>query len=132
MVADELALDIVERYVRRGDTVLDPFCGSGRLLAAGAHLSGTRVGIDANPLACLLTRAKLAKADVTILRAVVDEIDLIRGRHVRCSIELRLAMHRTHVRTVGNFTVWMLKLGVDLQCRPGTALKGDFDIALRN
>ena len=73
MVADGLALSLAARHVRAGDAVLDPFCGSGRLLAAVRQPS-VRVGIDTNPLACLLTRAKLADADVDVLAAMLTEL----------------------------------------------------------
>lgn len=74
MVADELALDLVRRYVPSGSAVLDPFCGSGRLLAAAANAS-LRVGVDTNPLACLLTNAKLANANASILADIVSQIE---------------------------------------------------------
>ena len=75
MVADELALNLAERYVKPGDSVLDPFCGSGRLLAAAARQPGKCVGFDANPLACLLTRAKLASPKAIILGDILDDIE---------------------------------------------------------
>lgn len=67
MVADELALALTVAHVRTGMTVLDPFCGSGRLLAASAGVAGIRAGADINPLACLITRAKLAAADAKVI-----------------------------------------------------------------
>jgi SAM-dependent methyltransferase len=70
MVADPLALNLAGRFVSTGDTVLDPFCGSGRLLAA-AEKAALRVGIDTNPLACLLTQAKLVPARREVLRSVL-------------------------------------------------------------
>ena len=62
MVADELAISLVDRFVPERAKVLDPFCGTGRMLAAATKAS-LCVGYDANPLACLLTEAKFARAD---------------------------------------------------------------------
>jgi 16S rRNA G966 N2-methylase RsmD len=58
MVADDLALSIAAATVRPGARVLDPFCGSGRLLMAASSLGAQSHGFDVNPLACLITRAK--------------------------------------------------------------------------
>lgn len=60
MVADPLALQIAARYVSKGDRVLDPFCGTGRTLVAAAQMGAHAVGVDVNPLAVLISRAKLA------------------------------------------------------------------------
>ena len=81
MVADELAIDLVRRYLPTGAAVLDPFCGSGRLLAA-AECASVRVGVDANPLAWLLTSAKLADASATIIADLVNDL----ARAKRCAI----------------------------------------------
>jgi len=83
MVADDLALRLAREHVRAGDSVLDPFCGSGRLLAASASQSVHRVGVDANPLAWLLTSAKLSNPDPKRLRAVLEGIPARRARKVR-------------------------------------------------
>jgi tRNA G10 N-methylase Trm11 len=90
MVADELAVSLATRYVKPSDSVLDPFCGSGRLLVASARVSGRRVGVDINPLACLLTRAKLANPNLAVLSEVLNKAQKIRQKigAVR-SIELR-------------------------------------------
>jgi site-specific DNA-methyltransferase (cytosine-N4-specific) len=77
MVADELAISLVEDNVPPGARVLDPFCGSGRLLAAATHAS-LRVGIDVNPLAWLLTKAKLAHADPARIASILAEIGTAR------------------------------------------------------
>jgi len=74
MVADELASDLAQRYVRGGHKVVDPFCGSGRLLAASAEISRRCVGIDTNPLAWLLSSAKFAKADIRVLQSVLAKM----------------------------------------------------------
>ena len=44
---------------RRSDVVLDPFCGSGTALLEAILAGRNAAGADANPLARLLTRAKL-------------------------------------------------------------------------
>ena len=57
-----------------GSVLLDPFCGSGTVLYEGA-LAGLRpVGSDSNPLARLVTRAKLTPLDREIARRQLDEI----------------------------------------------------------
>ena len=71
MVADDLARSLAEQHVDLGARVLDPFCGSGRLLAASENAS-VRVGLDMNPLACLMTRAKLANASADLIDEVLS------------------------------------------------------------
>ena len=75
MVADDVAVDLAEKYIGQGSTVLDPFCGSGRLLFAGAVRSGKYIGIDTNPLACLIVRAKAVFADPFVIGNVVKEMN---------------------------------------------------------
>jgi len=62
MVPDELAVDIANEYVSPNSRVLDPFCGTGRLLMAAAEIGAQCVGYDVNPLAVLITEAKSATA----------------------------------------------------------------------
>lgn len=45
--------------VAQGERVLDPFCGSGTTLVESAHLGINAVGIDVNPLAVAIVRAKM-------------------------------------------------------------------------
>ena len=54
-----IAAHLIREYTRLGQTVLDPFCGSG-VIPLEASLLGRRVvANDINPYAILLTRAKL-------------------------------------------------------------------------
>jgi DNA modification methylase len=52
-----------------GLSVLDPFCGSGTTLLESAMLGNSVVGIDVNPIAVLISRAKLASIDAENLEA---------------------------------------------------------------
>jgi DNA modification methylase len=59
----DTAARLVEGLSRNGDTVLDPFAGSGTVLVE-ARLRGRRAwGIDANPLAVELARLKVGGVD---------------------------------------------------------------------
>lgn len=48
-----------------GDTVLDPFCGSGTVLVEGMLAGRHAVGVDSNPLARLIARVKTTPLDST-------------------------------------------------------------------
>jgi site-specific DNA-methyltransferase (cytosine-N4-specific) len=106
MIADELAVDLAAKFVTAGMTVLDPFCGTGRTLLAAAERGANCVGIDVNPLAVLVTRAKVADVRIATLRRLYEEmlasgekpnsqkLDLEPGRSVswfsrRCRRELQ-------------------------------------------
>jgi len=48
----------IELFTREDDTVLDPFCGCGTTLVESALLNRKAIGVDMNPLACLISKAK--------------------------------------------------------------------------
>jgi len=52
-----LALDCL----RPNGPVLDPFCGSGTTLVEAVHRGGQAIGIDLNPIACLMSRVKTTR-----------------------------------------------------------------------
>ena len=49
---------LIRGLASAGDIILDPFCGSGTTLLEALRLDCDAIGIDANPLACLISRAK--------------------------------------------------------------------------
>lgn len=46
-------------YPSDGSLILDPFCGSGTTLVEAALADAPAIGVDVNPLACLISRVKV-------------------------------------------------------------------------
>lgn len=64
---------LIQELSSVGDTVGDIFCGSGTTLVEALTLKRHAVGIDANPLACLIAKSKttaLEDADIEALRSL--------------------------------------------------------------
>lgn len=61
---------LIQELSSVGDTVLDPFCGSGTTLVEALLLKRHAVGVDANPLACQIARAKTTRLDETDVDAL--------------------------------------------------------------
>lgn len=74
-----------------GDTVLDPFCGSGTTLVEALLLKRHAVGVDANPLACLIARAKttrLGEDDLECLRLLETQATLLVQQQLQGNLPL--------------------------------------------
>src|SRR5258708_6158167 len=61
----------IGRLTALGDAVLDPFVGSGTTLVEAQRLGRVSVGIDINPIACLVAQAKTLPADARRIAAFV-------------------------------------------------------------
>jgi len=59
-----LAEFLVSAYSEPGDFIVDPFCGSGTTLRVAAALGRRSLGIDINPLACLIARVSVRPFDM--------------------------------------------------------------------
>lgn len=59
----QIADTLITELSSDGDTVADIFCGSGTVLVEAMRLGRNAVGVDANPLACLITEAKTRRVD---------------------------------------------------------------------
>ena len=64
-----------------GTAVLDPFCGSGTTLIECQRLGLPSVGIDLNPIACLITRVKTASNPFNLEEAAHEVV--YRARHIK-------------------------------------------------
>lgn len=68
-----LADRLVRQYTGRGDSVLDPFCGSGAILASAASTGLRTAGIDLNPLAELFSQVKTGGFDSAIATTLAQQ-----------------------------------------------------------
>jgi hypothetical protein len=64
---------LLRRYFAPGQTVLDPFCGSGTTLVQANEMGIHAAGVDVSAFNVLLTRAKTATYDLPRLRTEVEE-----------------------------------------------------------
>ncbi len=58
----EFAFDVVNKYSKKGDKIIDPFCGRGSSIYAGSVLGRESTGIDINPLGWLYSNVKIHPA----------------------------------------------------------------------
>ena len=68
MMIPQVARRLLKTFGKRGDVVLDPFCGSGTVLVEAKMMGMPAWGIDMNPLALLLTRVKTTPIDAALLQ----------------------------------------------------------------
>src|SRR3569833_3083007 len=54
--------------------VLDPFCGSGTVLLEAGRLGRKAIGVDANPLACLISSVKVTPIEIPLLKAAITRV----------------------------------------------------------
>jgi len=64
----QIARRLISNYSNRGDTIFDPFCGSGTVLVEAKLAGRNGVGIDLNPFGILLSKVKTTPIEPQILR----------------------------------------------------------------
>lgn len=62
-----------EVYFREGDTIIDPFAGSGTTLVQSAELGLNSIGIDISDFNCTICKVKLDNYNLVELEIVLDE-----------------------------------------------------------
>jgi len=92
-------LGILQRRARRGDRVLDPFCGRGTTNYAARLLGLDSMGVDSSPVAAAITAAKLVSPTPA---EIVAEARAILGERLPQRVPQaqfwRLAYHRDVLR----------------------------------
>jgi SAM-dependent methyltransferase len=66
--------NLIRRLFSERDVVLDPFCGSGTTLVEARQLGHSCVGVDLNPLAVAIAKAKMQDVDETVVLERLGEL----------------------------------------------------------
>lgn len=90
---------LIQELSSVGDTIGDIFCGSGTTLVEALTLKRHAVGVDANPLACLISRAKTTAITEDDARQLSELKDAIRrlGETLKQNTENSLLPSETFV-----------------------------------
>ncbi|NVJ98358.1 MAG: site-specific DNA-methyltransferase [Alphaproteobacteria bacterium] len=71
----DFAFDVVKKYSKQGDLILDPFAGRGSSIYAGGVLGRHSLGIEINPVGWLYGAVKLEPAAKAAVLSRLKEID---------------------------------------------------------
>ena len=72
---DDFARELISQNMDRGDNLLDPWVGSGTGPIQASMLGINGIGIDIDPIACLISRVSLAHYDIDELNSLFALID---------------------------------------------------------
>lgn len=80
-----LARALIEEYVERNAPILDPFVGGGGVVVEAKWLGHPSVGIDTNPLAEIISKAKTTHMSIRILSNEINRVLNEATELVRCN-----------------------------------------------
>ncbi len=73
--ASQVPSSLIGLLSKPGDLVLDPFMGSGTTLVEAQRLGRPSIGIDLNPVACMLVRAKTLSISLNRIENAIASIE---------------------------------------------------------
>ena len=73
----QLPKTILKQFSKKGETVLDPFCGSGTTLVEARLQEISAIGVDVNSLFCLLSKVKLTPLKANQIQTIDDFTEII-------------------------------------------------------
>jgi len=76
---------IIKEFAKKGDVICDPFVGSGTTLLESSLLGYKSVGIDINPIACLLSKVKSTPISPVVLEKLSLILVNIRKNYLKAS-----------------------------------------------
>jgi DNA modification methylase len=71
----QIARALIQRFSEPGQTVLDPFCGSGTVLLEALLANRRGIGVDINPLATLIAQVKTTSFDTETLLSELRKLE---------------------------------------------------------
>ena len=77
--------EYIERYSKKNDIVLDPFCGRGVGVIESARLGRKAIGVDMNPIAIFQTKILSSKLDIDTFKLEWDKMKQILVDIEECS-----------------------------------------------
>lgn len=78
-----------EVFFKKGDIVLDPFCGSGTTLVQANEIGVHAIGIDVSAFNALISNVKMQKVDLITLQNHINEISIALRLFVKESIHIQ-------------------------------------------
>src|SRR6266852_1394429 len=72
--ASQVPASLIGLLSQPGDLVLDPFMGSGTTLVEAQRLGRRSIGIDLNPIACLMVRAKTLPYSIERIERAIETV----------------------------------------------------------
>jgi hypothetical protein len=73
--ASQVPSSLIGLLSKPGDVVLDPFMGSGTTLVEAQRLGRKSIGLDLNPVACLIARAKTLSVSMGKIEQAIEFVD---------------------------------------------------------
>jgi len=105
----QIPKEIITKFSKEKDLVLDPFCGSGTTLAEASLLNRNAVGIDLNPVAVLSAKVKttiLNNLDKKIVKKFMKKINCKTSKNFQDLIEINF--DESFVPDFENLNHWFL------------------------
>ncbi|MGI8567423.1 MAG: DNA methyltransferase [Pyrinomonadaceae bacterium] len=87
----QVAGKLLNLYAPNAKLMLDPYCGSGTSLVEGMVRGINIVGVDLNPLACLIAKAKTSTPDPSELKSRITEMEKFIRQSKSVSVPERIA-----------------------------------------
>jgi DNA modification methylase len=84
----ELPRYLIAKYSQKGETILDPMCGSGTVLLESLLQNRVAIGLDIDPMAQLIARVKTTPIVGSLLRSMAAELSIEISRLTKGRLDL--------------------------------------------